>query len=425
LLVQNELSYDRFHEKKDRIYILHNNVTYNGKLETGNGTPMVLAPVLKSNYPQVEEVARINGTGPLVLSVGEKHMEVKGMMADAAFLKIFSYPLAKGNPADALGSPRSIVVTEKLAKKLFADGDAMGKIIRVDSNAYFTVTGILKDLPNNTTFNFVEYLLPWSYMKEVGWENQSWGYDGSLTIVLLRPGVTEQTANTNFRDIIKNHSTGSKTELFVHPITKWHLYSRFENGKIVGGGIENVRMFGLIAGFILLIACINYMNLSTARSVKRGKEVGIRKVVGARKISIVFRFLGESIMISFLSVIIGLVIVQLGIKGFNWLTWKELYVPYGSLYFWLGIIGFALFTGLIAGSYPAFYLSTFRPISVLKGTFKTSYNLVSVRKILVVLQFSFAITFIINTIIIYKQIDYGNKRDPVTTVITSLCICEG
>lgn len=411
LLVQNELSYDQFHEKKDRIYMLYNRAAFKGKLECWSGTPMTLASVLKTDYPQVEEVTRVNGTGPIVLSVNEKHLELKGNIVDACFLKIFSYPLIEGNPANALGSPRSIVITEQLAKKLFGDQEAMGRLIKIDSNAYFTVTGVMKDLPNNTEFNF-EYLLPWSYMKEIGWDNQNWGYDGIETVVLLKPGVTEKAGDERFRDIEKTHAAGMKNELFLHPITKWRLYSRFENGKIAGGEIENVRMFGLIAGFILLIACINYMNLSTARSVKRGKEVGIRKVVGASRFSIVLRFLGESIMISFVAVIICLVIVQLGIEGFNWLTWSGLFVPYRNLYFWLGITCFALFTGLIAGSYPAFYLSTFRPISVLKGTFKTGYSLVSIRKILVVLQFSFAITFIICTIIIYSQIAYGSKRDP-------------
>jgi ABC-type antimicrobial peptide transport system permease subunit len=268
----------------------------------------------------------------------------------------------------------------------------------------------MKDQPNNTELQF-EYLLPYSYMKEIGWENLRWDSD-SWTVVLLKPGVTEKIANNLFRDVLNKQPGAQKGEVFLHPITKWRLWSRFENGKIVGGGIESVRLFSLLAGFILLIACINYMNLSTARSVKRGKEVGIRKVVGAGRFSIALRFLGESITISFIAVIVCLLFVQLGIKGFNWLTWNNLSVPYGNPYFWLGISGFAIFTGLIAGSYPAFYLSTFRPISVLKGTFKTSYNLVSVRKILVVLQFSCAITFIICTVIIYKQIQYGSKRDP-------------
>jgi putative ABC transport system permease protein len=410
LLIQNELSFDQFHEKKDRIYMLFNRAAVNGKVELF-GTPSVLAPELKANFPQVEEMTRLNGTGPIVLSANDKQLEVKGMMVDPGFLKIFSYPLLLGNQDLALSSPRSIVLTESFAKKLFTNGDAMGKVIRIDSNSNFTITGIMKDLPNNTEFHF-EYLLPWSYMKEVGWENSSWDNNDMTTIVLLKPGVSEKMANDRLRHAIKKYVPDTKKEVFVHPITKWRLWSKFENGKFVGGGIESVRMFGLLAGFILLIACINYMNLSTARSVKRAKEVGIRKVVGAGRFSIVLRFLGESIMISFLAVIICLVLVQLGIKGFNWLTSNELFIPYRNPYFWLGITGFALFTGLIAGSYPAFYLSTFRPISVLKGTFKTSYNLVSIRKILVVLQFSFAITFIICTVIIYRQIDYGNKRDP-------------
>jgi putative ABC transport system permease protein len=410
LLIQNELSFDQFHAKKDRIYLLYNRGMVNGKMEVF-GTPSALVPVLKASYPQIEEVTRLNGTGPIVISANGKQLEDHGMMVDSGFLKIFSYPLLRGNLETALNSPRSIVLTESFAKKLFGDQDAMDKVIRVDSNNNFMVTGILKDLPNNTDFDF-DYLLPWSYMKEVGWENLSWDNNNMMTIVLLKPNVSEIMANEHLRDAEKKYTSGSKEEVFVHPITKWRLWSRFENGKIVGGGIESVRLFGLLAGFILLIACINYMNLSTARSVKRAKEVGIRKVVGAGRFSIILRFLGESMMISFVSVIVCLVFVQLGIKGFNWLTYNKLYVPYQNPYFWMGIMGFALFTGLIAGSYPAFYLSTFRPISVLKGTFKTSYNLVSVRKILVVLQFSFAITFIICTIIIYRQINFGSNRDP-------------
>jgi putative ABC transport system permease protein len=410
LHIQNQFSFDQFQERKDRIYMVLDRVNINNKIEI-YGTPSVLTPELQANYPQVEQVTRLNGTGPIVLSANEKQFEVKGMMVDPAYLKIFSFPLLRGNPDNALNSPRSLVLTESFAKKLFADGDAMGKTIRVDSNSNFIVTGILKDLPVNTEFQY-EYLLPYSYMKEVGWENRSWDLNDCLTIVLLKSGVTEKMANERLRDVIKSHVPGQKKEVFLHPITKWRLWSKFENGVIVGGDIDSVRMFSLLAAFILLIACINYMNLSTARSVKRGKEVGIRKVVGAGRFSIILRFLGESVMISFFSVIVCLVFVQLGIKGFNWLTWNELTVPYRNPYFWMGMIGFALFTGLIAGSYPAFYLSTFRPISVLKGGFKTTHNLVSVRKILVVLQFSFAITFIICTIIIYKQISYGSKRDP-------------
>jgi len=411
LWVQNDLSIEQFHENKDRIYIIFNRTTYNGKIECSPGIPSPLSTEIKSSYPQIEQTARINGVGPFVLTVGDKHFEASGMMTDPGFLKMFSFPLIRGNVGTVLNSPRSMVVTEKFARKIFPGEDAMGKVIRIDSNAYFTIGGILKDLPNNTKFDF-EYLVPWTYKKEVGWDNPSWSENGTFTIVMLKSGITETAMNQRLRDILKKRVPGSTSELFLHPLIKWHLYSRFENGKIAGGEIEIVRLFTLVAVFILLIACINYMNLSTARSIKRAREVGIRKVVGARKMSIVLRFLGESVMIACMAGIISLVLVQLTIRGFSWLSWKELFVPYGDPYFWLALLGFVLFTGLLAGSYPALYLSTFRPIAVLKGTFKTAYSLVNIRKLLVVLQFSFAIIFIICTIIIYRQIEFGSRRDP-------------
>jgi putative ABC transport system permease protein len=411
LWVQNELSMDQFHEKKDRIYVMMNRAVFEGKIECWAGVPSPVAGVLKNEYPQVEEVVRINGVGPFVVNVAEKHLEGIGLMADPGFLKVFSFPLLEGNIQTSLSTPRSMVVTEKFAKKLFGNEDAMGKVVRIDSNANFIISGVLKNLPNNTIFDF-EYLIPFSYKKEVGWDNQSWDYNGESVYVLLKPGVTEKAADDRFRYIIKSHLATAKNELFLHPITKWWLYSKFENGKIAGGEIENVRLFSIIAVFILLIACINYMNLTTAKSIRRAKEVGIRKVVGAAKYSIVLRFLGESVMISFIAGLLGLVIVQFGIEGFNWLTWKNLYVPYTDVRFWLAVIAFILVTGIIAGSYPAFYLSAYRPIAVLKGTFKTAYKLVTVRKVLVVMQFSFAIAFIICSIIIYRQISFGRERDP-------------
>ncbi|HXB95565.1 MAG TPA: ABC transporter permease, partial [Puia sp.] len=411
LWIQNEFSYDQFHAKKDRIYLLENRGKYRGAVDVFSGMPQPLAPVLKANYPQVEEVARLNGTAPFTLTVGDKHFEDKeGIMTDPAFLKIFSFPLAKGNVETALSTPRSMVITESFAKRFFGTGDAMGKLIRIDSNN-FTVTGVAKDPPRNTDLHF-EYLIPYSYMKDAGWYNSSWKDFSAMTFVLLKPGVTEQMADDRFRDILKAHASGIDNEVFLHPLSKWNLYSRFENGKIAGGGIEKVHLFGFLAAFILFIACINYMNLSTAQSIRRAREVGIRKVVGAMRASIVGRFLGESILISFLSGILGLIIVQLSIEGFNWLTSDNLVVPYGDPYFWLDIAVFIVLTGVIAGSYPAFYLSGFRPITVLKGSFPKAYHLFSVRKILVVFQFSFAIVFIICTIVIYRQINYGRVRDP-------------
>lgn len=411
LFIQNELSSDQFHEKKDRIYVLYNRAMINDKLECWPAVPTLVTPVLKAGYPQVEEVTRMNGVGGIVLHVGDRNLEADGMMVDSGFFKIFSFPLVAGRREDALTSPRSMVITETFAKKIFPGKDALGQVIRIDSNAYFKITAIAKALPNNASFTF-DYLLPYDYMKEIHWFKPSWTDDGTRTIVLLKPGVTQSTADARVRNIIKAHVAGVTNEVFLHPLSKWHLYSNYENGKIAGGNIDSVRLFGVIAAFILIIACINYMNLSTARHVRSAREVGIRKVVGAGKASIVFRFLGESIMISLLSGLVAIVLVQLTIGGFNWLVFKELYIPYGNPYFWLAIGGFVLLTGLIAGSYPAFYLSAYRPVNVLKGTFRKAHNLVSVRKVLVVFQFCFAIIFIVGTIVIYRQIRYANKRDP-------------
>lgn len=411
LWIQNEMSMDMFHAKKDRIFVAMNLAVVEGKLEAWAATPSPMAAALKADYPQVEDVTRINGIGGIVLSVGDKHLEGKGLMVDSGFLNIFSYPLLRGDVQRALSNPRSLLVTETFARKLFGNEDAMGKMVRIDSNANFMVSGVLKDLPNNTGLHF-EYLIPFSYKKEVGWDDSRWDNNSSHMFILLKPGVTEQAGNIAFRDIIKKHLSTAKNEVFLHPLTKWNLYSNYENGKISGGQIDNVRLFGIIGAFILLIACINYMNLSTAKSVKRAKEVGIRKVVGAERFSIILRFIGESIIISGIAAILALVIAELGISGFNWLTFKQLTIPYSDARFWILFFAFILFTGIVAGSYPAFYLSTFKPISVLKGTFTTAGKLVTLRKVLVVVQFSFAICFIICSIVIFQQIKYGSKRDP-------------
>ncbi|HTI10520.1 MAG TPA: ABC transporter permease [Puia sp.] len=408
LWVQQMLSYDQFHKNKDRIYMLYNRHKMQNTIDCWPITPQVIAPTLKANYPQVEDAIRLNWVGAFTL--GEHHLQTQGYITDSGFFNFFSFPLLQGDPNTALKGPHSIVITEGMARKLFGNADGLGKTIRVDSNAYFTVTGVLKALPHNTQFSSFEYLIPWSYMKEVGWENSTWGSNTIRTFVLLKPGVSEAAANDAFRTIIQTHSDGLKNEVFVHPMAKWWLYSEFENGKISGGQIDIVRLFGIIAGFILLIACINYMNLSTARSQKRAREVGIRKVIGAGKTSLVRQFMGESILISLLAGILALVLVQPGLQGFTWITGQKLVVPYTHLYFWVAALGFILLTGIIAGSYPAFYLSAFRPLSVLKGSYKGIGALVTPRKMLVVFQFTFAIILITCTVIIYNQIGYSRNR---------------
>ena len=412
LWIQNEMSHDRFHAKGDRIYVMNNRDHFNGKLWAWNTTPKILGPTLKADYPEVEDVARINRCS-FLFTVGDKHLNVQGVFTDSGFLNIFSFPLLKGNANKALSDNYHIVLTEKLAKKLFGNEDAMGKTILIDSNANFTVSGVLKDLPNNTAFNF-EYLLPWSYMKTIGQDDAWWGNNSIKNFVLLKPGVSQAAFDAKVKDVTINHTKDgdkSTTQVFTQPFEDMWLYSKSDNGQYVGGRIERVKIFSIIAAFILLIACINFMNLSTARSEKRAKEVGIRKVVGAQKVFLIAQFIGESIILAFLAGVLAIIIVWIALPGFDKLVQKELFLDFGNPLLWLFALGFIVFTGFVAGSYPAFFLSSFQPVKVLKGTFKSHNATVSPRKVLVVLQFTFAIALIICTIIIEHQIKYAEDRD--------------
>jgi putative ABC transport system permease protein len=411
LWIQNEMSFDLFHKKKDRIYLAYSQEPYEGKIGTWPGTSMLLGPILETSYPFVETTARYNLVSSFLFHAGDKHLEAHGLLTDQSFLSIFDFPLLYGDKNKVLSTPRSFVVTESFAKRLFGKTDVIGNPIRIDSTGDFMITGVLKDLPNNTDFEF-EWLGPWSYMKEVHWLREDWTTVYIRTAVLLKAGTNEQFANQQIKDIVKKHSDDVKITTFLHPLAKWRLWSDFsENGKQAGGEIKSVRLFAVIACFILLLACINYMNLSTAKSMKRAREVGIRKVAGARKSSLIRQFLIESVLIALLAGIIALLIAEPNLRWFNALTYKRLIIPYNNPIFWLSFLGFILFTGILAGSYPAFYLAAYQPIRVLKGTFKAVNALVTPRKVLVVLQFTFAIAFIICTMVIYSQIRYGQKRD--------------
>src|SRR5215203_1681240 len=412
LWIQNEISYDQFHEKKDRIYEAWNRAHFSGKLQCWNTTPKVLARTLERDIPEVEQATRVNWSRNFLFRVGEKRLTVQGNMVDSNFLQMFSFPLLKGNSKLALMDMHSIVLTEKLAQKIFGNEDPMGKVIKIDNKDNFTVTGIARDLPNNTRFNF-EYLLPWSYARYRGEDDENWGNNSTRTYVLVKPNVSFASADNKIRKLKARYDKNEdpRWEMFLYPISKWRLYSRFKDGSEDGGRIEFVRMFGIIAVFILLIACINFMNLSTARSEKRAKEVGIRKVVGAQKGALIAQFIGESILLAFLAGIVAIGIVELSLPGFNKLTDKKLFIDFGNIYSWLIALGFIIFTGLVAGSYPAFFLSSFQPVRVLKGMFRSSKALITPRKVLVVLQFTFAIILIISTIIVKHQIDYARDRE--------------
>jgi putative ABC transport system permease protein len=411
LWLQNEISFDRFHENKDRLHEVYGLVTVDGKPMPISSSEQPLAPALKQGFPEVEAATRMSGVNSFLFTAGTKSFTgIEGKFVDPSFLQMFSFPLVSGNTNSQLNNVYSIVITEKLSKKLFGQEDALNKTIRIDSVDNFTVTGVLKDLPSNTRFDF-EYLLPWDYLKKLGWGTDSWLSNNTSTFVLLQPNTNVASFNEKIENIARLNAKKDIWKHFLFPLKQWHLYSEFENGKPARGRIETVRLFGFIAAFILLIACINFMNLSTARSEKRAKEIGIRKVVGAGRKLLIGQFIVESFLTACIAGIIALLIVQLTLPSFNTLINSQLSVPYNSLFFWLYAIAFILFTGLLAGCYPAFYLSSFRPAGILKGKFKKYREALSPRKALVVLQFTFAIVLIIATIVVRNQIRYTQDRD--------------
>ena len=411
LYLQNEISFDKFHTNKNSLYEVYGlSDNTNGHSNAINQTSQPLAPALKQNYPEVEAASRVSDVGSFLFTANNKSFtNIKGAFVDASFLRMFSFPLLEGTKHAQLNNIYSITITQTLAQKLFGNQNAIGKIIKIDSVENFTVTGVLKDLPSNTRFNF-EYLLSWDYLKKIRWNNDSWLSNNISTFVLLKPNTNVAAFNEKIKDITKRYTGHNDVwTQFLFPLNQWHLYADFENGKPVGGRIETVRIFGIIALFILLIACINFMNLSTARSEQRAKEVGIRKVAGAGKSLLIGQFIVEAFLTACIAGAIALLIVRLALPSFNTLINTQLSVPYTSVYFWLFALAFIVLTSLLAGSYPAFYLSSFKPISIFKKQFKANAS-VSPRKVLVVVQFTFAVILIISTIIIRNQIVYAQDR---------------
>ena len=409
--IQHEISYDRFHPNEERLYEAYSSNTEDGKLRANVPTPQLLGPAMKHDYPEVAEATRVGWTNYTLLAYQNRSLKEKGTWADPSFLTMFGFPLLQGNPATALKDPYSLVITEKLAGKLFGKSDPMGKTIRLDNNADMRITGILKNLPDNTDFDF-EYLQSSEFLNARHQIDSDWTDISTRTFVLLKQNAAVGTFNVKIKDIDSRYSGGaSTTTTFLYPVRQLHLYSLFENNVAVGGRIDTVRTFAVIAGFILLIACINFMNLSTARSEKRAREVGIRKVVGARRISLIAQFLGESLLLACIAGVLALLIVQVTLPAFNTLTGKTLSLEYSNASRWMAFGSFILFTGLLAGSYPAFMLSAFKPAAVLKGSFRNIGSWITPRKVLVILQFTFAIVLIVGTLIVRKQIEYARLRN--------------
>jgi len=419
LWVFNEFSYDKFLPNYKQLYQVELNSTsqHDGE-HTQTATNLPLVDVLRKEIPGIKYVAETDWVGMQWhdLLAGNKKLYMGGGAAHPDFLKIFQYPFEEGNARSALNDPYSIVLTEATAKALFGNEDPMNKYVRFDNSQNLKVTGILRDIPKNSTLQFA-FLTPFSFKEQTeSWMKGArtrWVNNSFNAYVELAPDVTYAEIAAKIKNIIYEHSPQmrpGKPEVILHPLADWHLYSDFKNGKEAGGFIEYVRMFSIIGILVLIIACINFMNLSTARSEKRAREVGVRKAIGSQRKDLIFQFLTESILITFIAFLFSILFTQLALPSFNELISSSISIPYGNPLFWGIMICYVLITGLLAGSRPAFYLSSFNPVQVLKGAIQVGKAAALPRKILVVLQFSCSIALIISTIIVYQQIQYAKSR---------------
>ena len=411
LWIQDELRYDHFYPKQDRLYAMLTHHLADGKIGTGASTPEIMQPSVKREIPGVEDAVRIGWNSPSLFDYKDKQLRAQGTCADPGFLTMFDYPMIAGDPATALVDPHSIVLTQSMAQRLFGAEDPMGKIVKVDNSLTATVTGVMKDLPANSQIK-LEWVNSYNYKSTKGYIDSDWTDVNNRMFVLLRPGASLDAVNKQMGGMIDHYSGGrARTSAFLYPMSRLHLYSEFANGKVIGGRITTVRIFGIIAFLILVIACINFMNLSTARSERRAKEVGVRKVIGAGQGSLILQFLGESMAISVIAGVLAFGLVQVSLPYFDTLTDKSLSLAYSTPGFWLSAVGFICLTGLLAGSYPAFFLSRFRPVSVLKGVFKKTQAQVTPRKVLVVIQFTVAIVLVVGTLVILRQVRHAQGRN--------------
>jgi len=417
LWIYAQVSYDRFLPGYQLAYKVRFNVNNNGEINTVGSTNLPLADALKKDFPEIRYVAQTDWMGSHPLTVGDKRINVNGAMAGSDFLKIFQYPLIKGNVDAVLSDPYSIVLSQTAAAALFGRAEAIGKMVKIDNFHDMRVTGILKDVPANSTFQF-SFIVPFTYYaitdSEVKQSLTNWDNNSFQTFVALQSNVSYAELASKIKGTMVRHSpkyyAQTKAELFLEPLKDWHLFSEYRNGVVSGGLIDYVRMFALIGTLILVIACINFTNLATARSEKRAREVGVRKAIGSSRKNLIFQFLVESMALTFLAFLLSLLFVAVALPAFNNLTHTQISIPLTNGIFWLLMVGFVVFTGLLSGGRPAFYLSSFKPVKVLKGNLQTGKAGNLPREILVVLQFTCSIALIIGTLIIYQQIDHAKDR---------------
>ena len=425
LYVQDELAYDQHHEKKDRIYRIAESATITGRSIEAAVTPPSWAPVLARDYPEIERYTRIKPPGSrwLIRHEENRFYERYFIFADSSVFDIFTIPLVQGNPRTALVEPHTVVVSESMAGKYFGDENPIGKVITGDDLYEFTVTGIMRDMPRNSHFHF-DFLASFATLapNQLYYSDpddiQNGGFNHDLyTYLLLRKGATREEMESRFRPFLDKYlgevlqSAGIEANPYLQPLTDIYLHSNIEAELRPNSDIRYVYIFTSLAVFILVIACVNFMNLSTARSARRAQEVGIRKVLGAQRVQLIRQFIGESVLLSLVALAIALGLVYLLLPQFNLLSGKNLAMDYGSTWLVPALAAITLFVGFAAGGYPAFLLSSFRPVAVLTGALKSGASHSVLRKVLITFQFSISILMMVGTAVVLSQLEFmKNKR---------------
>lgn len=415
LWVWDELSFDKFHKNYGRIAQVWQFVKFDAEKSSYNSLPIPLASELRNKYAEFEAVSVATYNREVILTTGDKKLSRSGMFAEPDFPKMITPEMLAGDYG-VLKDFHSIMISQSLAKAIFGTENPLSKVIRLNNKEDVKVAGVYKDFPDNSSFNNVFFLASWELFTTMDgyakFASDQWDENSFQIFAQLNAGADLNKVSAKIKDIRmkKEDPPKYKPEFFLHPMSKWHLHGDFKNGVNEGGLIKLVRLFGIAGVFVLLLACINFMNLSTARSEKRAKEVGIRKTLGSARIQLVHQFFSESMLVSFIALLLCIVIVQLLLPFFNQITNKNMTILWTNPLFWLFAVAFSFVTGLIAGSYPALYLSSFRPIKVLKGSFKAGRLVSLPRKVLVVFQYSISVTLIIGTIVVFRQINYAKDR---------------
>ncbi|RUA10527.1 MAG: ABC transporter permease [Flavobacteriia bacterium] len=417
LWVRDELSHNNYFSHKDQIAQIFQSQTFNGQTGTGPAIPRPLEKAFRDGYmDNFEHLVMSSWNNSQYLKYKETSISRDGNFMQREAPEMLDLNILKGEK-DGVREINSIMLNESTANALFGSEDPIGKVIEVNSQYDMMVTGVYEDIPFNNSFSDAQFIMPWDkYVSVNEWiknAEDQWGNNSFQMFVQIADNTTMERVTSTIKDVKKTLNKNTEEfnpQLFLFPMKDWYLRGNFENGKQVGGRIKYVWLFAIIGAFVLLLACINFMNLSTARSEKRAKEVGIRKSIGSQRRQLINQFLGESFLVVLFAFGIAVLIVILSLNGFNDLAKKEMSFPWASIGFWVVSLVFILFTALLAGSYPALYLSSFRPVDVLKGTFKAGKHSGLPRKILVVVQFTVSVAFIIGTVIVMQQINYAKNR---------------